>query len=81
MSTTVMSNRWELNSVAHTTLEASAGLWLVIAVGPWAFVPHIFFSHVLLPLISTILWVIRDWFTNIKPRTLDSATRMKEERV
>jgi uncharacterized membrane protein len=42
MSTTVLTNRLELNSVADSALKAAAGLWFVVAViGQWAFLYYI----------------------------------------
>jgi len=38
MSTTVWTNRSERSSVADKTLDAAAGVWLLLAViGQWAF--------------------------------------------
>jgi len=42
MSTAVMTNRFELNSVADTALKAAAGFWFVVAViGQWAFLYYL----------------------------------------
>ena len=41
-STAILTNRWDANSVANTTLKAAAGLWFVVAVfGQWIFVFYI----------------------------------------
>ncbi len=42
MSTAVMTNRFELNSVADTVLKTAAGFWFVVAViGQWAFLYYL----------------------------------------
>ncbi len=42
MSTAVMTNRFELNSVADTVLKRAAGFWFVVAViGQWAFLYYL----------------------------------------
>ncbi len=42
MSTAVMSNRVELNSIADSALKAAAGFWFLVAViGQWAFLYYL----------------------------------------
>jgi len=41
-STASLTNRWDLNSAANTSLKAAAGFWFVVAVmGQWIFVFYI----------------------------------------
>ena len=41
-STAILTNRWDVNSVANTALKAAAGFWFIVAVfGQWIFVFYI----------------------------------------